>query len=162
MRTNWKPVLAITVIVVVLLLAYRYLQPQGVPKARGTNLYRVAVFSYVSHPVLDAVRIAFQHELTSIASSRPARVTFENFNADGSDAQIPALSASILQGNFNLIVPIATPVSRQIVLDANASIPIIYSFVTNPENLGPARFQKNITGVSDAGNYPANVDLIFA
>jgi len=124
--------------------------------------YRVAVFSYVSHPVLDTVRVSFQHELTNIAGNRSARVRFENFNADGSDSQIPALAASILQGNYSLIVPIATPVSRQVVLDASTSTPIVYSFVTNPENLGPARFQKNVTGVSDAVNYPANVDLIFA
>jgi putative ABC transport system substrate-binding protein len=162
MKTNWKPVLAVVIILAALLLAYRYLRPQNGSGQAAIKQYRVAVFSYVSHPVLDAVRISFQHELTNIAASHAARVTFQNFNADGSDAQIPALTASILQGHFDLIVPIATPVSRQVVLDAGSTVPIVYSFVTNPENLGPARFQKNVTGVSDAVNYPANVDLIFS
>lgn len=162
MRANWKGVIAIAAILMVLLLAYNYLSPKRLGQRPPGKQYRVAVFSYVSHPVLDTVRIAFQHELLSLAAGRSASLTFQNFNADGSDAQIPALSASILQSKFDLIVPIATPVSRQIVQDASSDVPIIYSFVTNPENLGPSRFSKNVSGVSDAVNYPANIDLIFA
>lgn len=161
MKSNLRPALLLAGIVLVVFLVYSLLD-RGRSTDDGSGSYTVAIFSYVSHPVLDEVRLAFEESLRQLAGHEGALIDFRRFNAEGSDTQIAALSTSILSQAVDLIVPIATPVSRQLVQDSPPGMPIIYSFVTNPENLGSERFEKNVTGVSDAVNYPANIELLFS
>jgi len=145
--------LALATVIIAIGLTHR--QPPG----QASGSLRVAIFSYVSHPVLDTVKNSFEAHLAGLAAAQGRSISFERYNADGVDSQLAPISAEIIKSRPVLAVSIATPVSRQLVLDAPAEFPIIYSFVTNPDSLGQARFTKNVTGVSDAVNYPANVAL---
>lgn len=143
-----------------LLVGYYFFWP-GRDHGDAAQSKSIAVFSYVTHPVLDLVRTTLEKDLEAYAAEHRVDLEFARFNAEGSDAQIAALSNTILNGRYDLIIPIATPVSRQLIQDAPKNTPIVYSFVTNPEDLGPERLTKNVTGVSDVVNYPANIQLLF-
>jgi putative ABC transport system substrate-binding protein len=162
--TNWRAIAVILTMLVVLLVLYYLATPSGRSRAmqpESAEEYRVALFSYISHPVLDEVRLSIEQRLRELTQAAGASIEFHRYNAEGSDSQIAALTGTILAQELDLIIPISTPVSRQIVQSAPSDTRIVYSFVTNPENLGPERFTRNVTGVSDAVNYPGNVALIL-
>lgn len=168
MKKNWLIALLLVGVVIGALFVFSSYTDKDPGKLDSTDTksdsasdLRVVIFSYVNHPVLDLVRDSFKEKLSNLASQSSRKVNFVDYNADGIDGQLASLSRVILQSEFDLAVPIATPVSVQLIRDASVDRPILYSFVTNPENLGAGRFEKNVTGVSDVVNYPANVSLIF-
>lgn len=165
MSRRWTIQLAGAIVLAVLGTAYLlgpWRKPAVPPPVRVQAPFRVVVFSYNTHPVLDTVRTTFEARLRERLSQSGLQVTFRPFNAEGADAKLPQLSSTILRERFDLVVPIATPTSAQLIKDAAADTPIVYSFVTNPEHLGEARRHKNVTGVSDSINYRGNVELVVA
>jgi len=158
-RVLWIAVAAAVAIGVAIFVRGR-LTPQQNAGAR--KKYSVIVFSYVTHPVLDTVRSTFENGLRERLAAQGIELSVRSFNAEGADSKLPSLSSTILREESDLIVPIATPTSAQLIKDAPPNVPIVYSFVTNPENLGEARRTKNVTGVSDSVNYRGNVELMMS
>lgn len=120
--------------------------------------FQVAVVSYVEHPVLNTIRDNFVTALGTQLDGRAIRIL--HFNAAGRDENLPTLAQQVMALHPDVIVPISTPVSQAILKVSGVTQKIVFSFVTNPADLGDGLTRANATGVSDAVNYSGNIGLI--
>jgi len=81
-------------------------------------------------------------------------------NANGRIENLPSISRAMLRKTPYVVIAISTPVSQALMREADTNQKIVYSFVTNPSDLGDELTRTNSTGLSDAVNYAANLELI--
>ena len=120
----------------------------------------IYIFSLMRHPLLDA---SIQGTKASLVEHGygPDVVDIREINANGQTNLLSAYAREIVALHPSVIVPVSTPVSQAIVRVAPPSQAVVYSTIVNPEDLGIAASATNITGVSDAVDYEANIDLLI-
>jgi len=120
----------------------------------------VAIFNLVSHPILDRSIAGIKDGLA--ASGYPhERLTLLEVNANGEMDKLDAFANEILNAHPDVVVPVSTPVTQAVINAAPRSQDIVFSTVTNPRDVGMDSRPPNVTGVCDAIDFRANVDLIF-
>ncbi len=124
---------------------------------RGPN---IGLITFVDHPVLNEIIDSFKKEMVSLGYRNGENSTLYFANAQGNIAEIETLARTMLRNNLTVLVPVSTPVSRVVFNVAPEKQTIVYSFVTNPDDLEPALSEKRGTGVSDRINYKKSVQLI--
>lgn len=120
----------------------------------------IALLSYVSHPVLNTVVNEFKSEMNALGYREGETVKINELNAEGRNDQIEPLARTLLNTRPDIFVPVSTPVSRVVFNLAPKGQVVVYSFVTNPDDLEPGLSNHGGTGVSDAINYRKSVELI--
>ena len=120
----------------------------------------VALYNLVSHPILDASVTGIKAGLTD-AGYPLGTIQLREVSANGEMAKLDAIARELLSTRPDVIVPISTPVTQAVVNAAPPQQNIVFSTVTNPADVGMTQKPRNLTGVSDAVNYQANIDLIF-
>ena len=128
-------------------------------RSSGGPVPAVAIFNLVSHPILDQSVAGIKAELADRGYSDD-NIRFVEVNANGQMELLNAFAQELLASNPDVIVPVSTPVTQAVVQVAGQEQAIVYSTVTNPDDVGMADNPANMTGVSDAVNYEANIDLI--
>lgn len=123
------------------------------------NVPTVAIYNLVSHPILDDSVEGIKAGLEDRGYSGDS-IRFIEVNANGQMEMLNAFAKEILLANPNVVVPISTPVTQAVVSVAASDQHIVFSTVTNPDDVGMADQPPNMTGVSDAVNYEANIKLI--
>lgn len=136
-------------------VAYYVMQEVGV----RSNVRTVAIYNLVSHPILDASVKGIKAELASRGYTE-GRVRFIDVNANGKMESLSAFARELLAAKPDVIVPVSTPVTQAVFKAAGPDQAIVYSTVTNPGDVGMDSRPANMTGVSDAVNYEANLNLI--
>lgn len=119
----------------------------------------VAIVNYVTYPILDESIRGIKAELADRGFAGD-KIHFIDVNANGQAELLAAIAQEVVSRNPDVIVPVSTPVTQAIVKAGGTSQPIVFSTVTNPDDVGMASHPPNVTGVSDAVNYGANVELI--
>ena len=120
----------------------------------------VAIFNLLSHPILDQSVAGIKAGLAR-SGFADSLVHIVDVNANGEMDKIPAFARSLLASAPDVIVPVSTPVTQAVAKAASANQQIVFSTVTNPADVGMAGSPPNMTGVSDAVNYEANIALIL-
>ncbi len=153
MNRNRIAIAAIFIVAVAAIAMYsvRHQTPDKVPT--------IAIFNLVSYPILDASVAGIKDELASQGYVGD-KVRFIEINANGQMQLLNAYAQELLASNPDVIIPVSTPVTQAVVKEAAAAQAIVYSTVTNPDDVGMSKHPPNLTGVSDAVNYEANIDLI--
>lgn len=123
------------------------------------QLPSVAIFNLLSYPILDESVAGIKDGLAR-SGYDSTRVRLIDVNANGEMDKVPAFARQVLASTPTIIVPVSTPVAQAVAQAAPATQQIVYSTVTNPSDIGMDRSPPNMTGVSDAVNYGANVALI--
>jgi len=121
---------------------------------------QLAIFNLVSHPILDDSIKGIKATLADEGYG-PDAVQIIEVNANGEMDKLNAFAIELLAAKPNVIVPVSTPVTQAVFKEAHATQKIIFSTVTNPDDVGMDRSPANMTGVCDRVNYEANFDLIF-
>jgi putative ABC transport system substrate-binding protein len=119
----------------------------------------IAVITFVDHPVLNTIQNSFESYLTELVANKYS-INWLRSNAQGRVENLQDISQNILQKNPELIVTISTPVSQSLMRETNQTQKIVFTFVTNPADLGDELTRTNSTGLSDAVNYYENIELI--
>ena len=119
----------------------------------------VAIFNLLSHPILNASVAGIKEGLAEEGYTGKA-VRLLEVNANGDMNALNGLAIELLSAAPDVIVPVSTPVTQAVVAEADSTQNIVFSTVTNPANVGMDKHPSNMTGVSDAVNYQANLDLI--
>ena len=119
----------------------------------------VAIVNYVTYPILDESIRGIKAELAD-RGFKADNIRIIEVNANGQTELLNTIVQEILSKRPSVIVPVSTPVARAIVKAAGAKQPIVFSTVTNPQDVGMSDHPANVTGVSDVVNYSANVELI--
>ncbi len=79
--------------------------------------------------------------------------TFIEKNAAGVSSLLPTLINELINENIDILVPVSTPASQAAVMNTPESIPIVFTYVTDPESAGILNKRIGITGCSDATNF---------
>jgi putative ABC transport system substrate-binding protein len=119
----------------------------------------VSVITFIDHPVLNTIEQSFRDRLSELIDSK-GKVRIVTSNAQGRVENLPDMSRQVLQQHPDIVLSISTPVTQALMREANREQKIVYTFVTNPSDLGDELTRTNSTGLSDAVNYAANIDLI--
>jgi len=121
---------------------------------------RVAIFNLLSHPILDDSVNGIKAALAE-AGFGPKDLQVIEVNANGEMDKLNAFANELLAAKPNVIVPVSTPVTQAVFHEAPSTQKIVFSTVTNPDDVGMDKKPTNMTGVCDRVNYKANFDLIF-
>ena len=131
--------------------------------------YKVGIVQYVDDASLNQIQQAIQTELD--AQGKELGVTFDykdyTFNGQADQTTLNQIMADLVSDEVDIIIPIATPtaVVAQSATEDN-QIPVIFSAVSDPVSAGLVENMdapgSNITGVSDALNTEAIMNLILA
>jgi len=125
-----------------------------------TKLKKIGIMTYVSHEILDTILDGIMTELKRIGYSKDQIVIY---NANGEMDKVHSFAKEMTTSNFDVLIPITTPVSQAVVKSAKGKIPVVYSFVSDPNSVGvKSKTEKphNVTGISDIINYHSNLKLI--
>lgn len=144
----------------------------GSSKSAGSDAgktYKVGIVQYVDDASLNQIQQAIQTELD--AQGKELGVTFDykdyTFNGQADQTTLNQIMADLVSDEVDIIIPIATPtaVVAQSATEDN-QIPVIFSAVSDPVSAGLVENMdapgSNITGVSDALNTEAIMNLILA
>ena len=120
----------------------------------------VAILNLLSHPILDESVAGIREGLAEAGFDGDAIRIIES-NANGEMDRIRPLVQELLAVQPDVFIPVSTPVSQAAFAIAPSTQQVVFSTVTNPDDIGFSEQPQNWTGVSDAVNYEANIDLIF-
>lgn len=121
---------------------------------------KVAIFNLLSHPILDESINGIKAALADEGYG-PDAIQVIEVNANGEMDKLNAFANELLAAKPDIIVPVSTPVTQAVFKEAPFTQKIIFSTVTNPDDVGMDQKPANMTGVCDRVNYKANFDLIF-
>jgi putative ABC transport system substrate-binding protein len=131
--------------------------------SHATEMKSVAVTAIVDHQALNAVRDGVKDELKAAGFEEGKQLKWTYQSAQGNNAIAAQIARKYVGDDPDVIVAIATP-AAQAVVAASKSIPVVYSAVTDPVAAQlVSRWEAsgtNVTGVSDALNLDAQIDLI--
>ena len=127
--------------------------------AYGSDRKTVVIYNLLSHPILDQ-SIAGIKEALREEVGKDMDLKISEVNANAQFNLLNAYAKEILANAPTVIVPISTPGTQAVAKEAPPEQAIVFSTVTNPNDVGMNTGPKNMTGVSDAVNYGANLDLI--
>lgn len=143
---------------VVLLAAVVSCSPQPPAQAEKPE---IVIFNLVTYPILDESIAGIRQSLERHGYDADS-IEIRELNAGGQMSAIDGMAREALATNPDVIIPVSTPVAQAVARGASADQRIVFSTVTNPDDIGFNAQTRNLTGVSDAVNYQANIDLIRA
>jgi len=118
----------------------------------------VRLVTYVDHPVLNTIQTSFKKHLDELSGSGTVQIL--ESNANGRAETLPDLARQVLGQKPAVLLTLSTPVTQAVMRLADSDQPLVFTFVTNPSDLGDELTRTNSSGLSDAVNYSANVELL--
>jgi putative tryptophan/tyrosine transport system substrate-binding protein len=122
---------------------------------------RVVIYTLLSYPILDQSITGIKASLARNGYDGDA-IQLVELNAGGQTQVVDSMAREALASHPDIIIPVSTPIAQAVARAADPDQRIVFSTVTNPADIGFAAPARNLTGVSDAVNYQANVELIRA
>lgn len=120
--------------------------------------HNVLVVNFVEHPVLNKIENSFKDRLKELLEKDEYGIV--SMTAQGRVENLASISRQAIRQKPDVIVTISTPVTQAMMREIDDRQKIVYTFVTNPEDLGDELTTTNSTGLSDAVNYADNIRLI--
>ena len=132
--------------------------------ADGPGTRKVVIVLPASHPAMEEIITSMQEELARLGFRDEGEITYGIYNAGGDPNKFTAVAQSAISANPDLIVALATPTARAAVKENAGRLPVVFSAVTDPVGAGIVASLDspggNVTGVSDAWPYEAQLRLI--
>lgn len=126
----------------------------------------VTIFTLQPYPILDDSITGIRQALRQRGFD-PAHLRITEINANGQMTLLSGYAKEILQAHPDVVIPVSTPVTKAVLKEAGLQAAsggsrqaIVFSTVTNPNDVEMDKHPPNVTGVSDSVNYDANIALI--
>lgn len=135
-------------------------------KSEDHNIkYKIAIAQYIDHPGLNAAKKGFLDELANKGYKVGKNTKIDEFNAYGDNSAVITIVNRIYNGDYNLILTLATPISQTAKKKfADRKTPIIYGVITDPISAGLVNSMDKPGGYNTASSdqwpYFAQMDLI--
>ncbi|MCC2607139.1 ABC transporter substrate-binding protein [Planctobacterium marinum] len=127
-------------------------------KKTDLNQKKLTIINFIDHPVLNTIESELVAGIRSKYSEHEVDISI--LSSQGRVEEIPQLARTVTSRSPDVIVTISTPVSKGVMKELDGNQKIVYTFVTNPQDLGADLSRTNSTGLSDAVNYSSNIRLI--
>lgn len=155
-----KCLIRICLSIIAIVILFGCLNDQDSHKMR-----RVAIAQFISHPALDAARDGFIKQMQGAGFVEGKNITYDVMNAQGDTISVQNITTKVINGNYDLILTLATPISQAIKKRAvNSKTPIIYGIITDPVSAGLVNSMDkpgdNNTASSDQWPYKKQMELI--
>jgi putative tryptophan/tyrosine transport system substrate-binding protein len=135
--------------------------PKSKTDLNSPQTYKVKIITYKSHTVLDEI---VQNTLTNLIDlGGIPKENIEVFNPNGKLEEIQTFVRNLNSHTTSLIISVATPSTMTVITSRHPSIPVLYSFVSDPRalNLDSAYYMhSNITGISNVLDYEKGFQLL--
>lgn len=151
--------LASIILNIILLGSLSNQKPSGtaiVPSQSHGPTYTIAILSPAGHPSLANIVQGFKAQLAELGMS----CNFKEYNANGSKTLMRAQAEEIVSASPDLIFTIGTSASsmiHQLLTKQQRSIPLVFSAVSDPQELGLVKSLDHpegiTTGISDVTNH---------
>ena len=123
--------------------------------------FKVAIVQQLDHSSLDEIREAIKAELNALVEPTNFTITIEEFNGQNDTSMLNQIGSEIMgDGDYDMIIPIATLAAQTMATAADGQIPVVYAAVSDPAGNGLTGMA-NVTGTSDALNTPFILDMMF-
>jgi putative tryptophan/tyrosine transport system substrate-binding protein len=132
----------------------------------GTNIkiskysVKIGILKYNESAVVNDIVEEMKTELGNLGFSVGKNIIYIEKNAQGNISNLTGLVNELLNDNIDIIVPVSTPASQAAVNLVPVSIPIIFTYVTDPESAGILDKRKGVCGLSDATNFKDYLDFV--
>ena len=134
---------------------------EATPTGYETN-YKVAIVQQLDHSSLDEIRLAVSAQLEALAREKGVGMVIQEFNGQNDASMLNQIGTQVVDGSFDLIVPIATLAAQCMVTAAEGTdIPVVYAAISDPASAGLTGIA-NVTGTSDALNTAFILDMMLA
>lgn len=132
-------------------ISARYSISAGVKLTITKANLKIGILKYNDSEVANNIVRVMKTELQTYGLNN--NTTFIEKNAAGESSLLPTLINELLNENIDILVPVSTPASQAAVMNTPESIPIVFTYVTDPESAGILNKRNEITGCSDATNF---------
>ncbi|MEM4260710.1 MAG: SAM-dependent chlorinase/fluorinase [Candidatus Woesearchaeota archaeon] len=122
---------------------------------------RVGILLYNQSPVVLDIVSGMKNRMQELGFKEGINTLYNIKNANGDKASLKGLIDELLADGIDIIVPISTPASQSAVQFVPDSIPIIFSYVTDPQSAGILDVRKGVSGLSDATNFIDYMNFII-
>ncbi len=119
----------------------------------------VVIFTLMTYDILDESIAGIKQGLAEEGYG-PGAINLREVNANGQTELLSSYAREIAATKPNVIVPVSTPIAQAVMTAVPSTQAVVFSTVTNPADIGYDKRPANLTGVSDAVNYSANIGLI--
>lgn len=121
---------------------------------------KIGVLSFNASSVAEDVRLGMKSKLDSLGFISGENVEYIFKSADGNFSRLNSLVAEIEAENPDFVVSISTPASQAAAAILDAKIPLVFTYVTDPQSAGLLDGRKNMTGLSDRTNFSEYLDFV--
>jgi|GEM_PF-421247 len=134
-------------------LVQRYAIGAGTPVRLDPGVARIGILRYNNSTISEAIVAGMKTRLEELGFKQGVNIEILERNAMGDRSLLPALLQELLAAGIDILVPVSTPASQAAVQMAPPSIPIVFTYVTDPASAGILNKRAKVTGLSDATNY---------
>lgn len=128
--------------------------------ANEEQIQTIGIATFVDHIVLNTVRDGFLSELKSAGYTQEKGWNIVILNANGSPTEASTVANELLNLRPTLLVSFSTPATKPLFEKNDGRYPLVYSFVSFPEQIGISEAAANVTGLSDGVDFQLLLDLI--
>ncbi|HPI21251.1 MAG TPA: SAM-dependent chlorinase/fluorinase [Candidatus Kapabacteria bacterium] len=113
---------------------------------------KIGILKYNDSEVANNIVNFMKTELQTLGVTNESATIVEK-NANGDANLLPTLINELLNEKIDILVPVSTPASQSAVFNTPETIPIVFTYVTDPESAGILNKRNGVTGCSDATNF---------
>ncbi|MDQ1265750.1 MAG: putative tryptophan/tyrosine transport system substrate-binding protein, partial [Bacteroidota bacterium] len=118
-----------------------------------TKSLTVGIIKYTNSSVVTDIVRGMKAELSIKGLIDGENIKYLEYSASGNPDLLPGFVDMLIAAKVDIIVPVSTPASQAAVLRAPENIPVIFTYVTDPESAGIIGVRKHVSGLSDATNF---------
>ncbi len=142
-------------------ISERYsISPGAVIKLSKANV-KLAVLMYNNSRVAEDIKSGFIAQLAAKGFVENKNLSIFVKSANGNKAKLKDLVNDLLAGKPDIFLSVSTPASQSALEFVPEDIPLIYTYVTDPQSAGLLGVRKNISGLSDRTNFVDYLEFVY-
>jgi putative ABC transport system substrate-binding protein len=141
-------------------ISQRYSIAAGTHVAITKGMAKVGLLLYNESSVVTDIVQKSKNELASQGLVEGVNVTYFQKSAHGDNTLLAGLINELINYDVDVIVSVSTPASQAAVNLVPDSIPVIFTYVTDPQSAGIIGKRKHVSGLSDATNFNDYVNFV--
>lgn len=121
---------------------------------------RIGILQYNESSVVSDIASGMKAQMAVAGLTEGNNFQCITKSANGDKSKFQQLISELVNSGIDLLVPISTPAAQAAVQWLPDSIPVVYTYVTDPESAGITNKRQNVCGLSDATNFSDYLNFV--